>query len=87
MALVDSGAIEGDIDHLRSLDLEGLRREWRQLYHREPPRLSRDLFFLGLGLRTSGNRAGRAKQGDPAEAPDHGQGLADDGPSYPDAKP
>jgi DUF2924 family protein len=51
MASVDSGAIEGKIDRLRSLDLEGLRREWRLLYHREPRRISRDLFVLGLGYK------------------------------------
>jgi hypothetical protein len=51
MASVDSGAIEGEIDRLRSLNLEGLRREWRRLYHREPPRISRDLFVLGLGYK------------------------------------
>ncbi len=51
MTSVDPEAIEGEIDHLRSLDLEGLRREWRRLYHREPPRLSRDLLVLGLGYR------------------------------------
>jgi DUF2924 family protein len=51
MTSVNPGAIEGEIDRLRSLDLEGLRREWRRLYHREPPRLSRDLFVLGLGYR------------------------------------
>jgi hypothetical protein len=51
MSSVDSGAIEGDIDRLRSLDLARLRREWQRLYHREPPRLSRDLFILGLGYR------------------------------------
>ena len=48
MASVDLGAIEGEIARLRSLDLEGLRREWRRLYHKEPPRLSRNLFVLGL---------------------------------------
>jgi Protein of unknown function (DUF2924) len=51
MASVNPGAIEGEIARIRSLDLEGLRREWRRLYHREPPRLSRDLFVLGLGYR------------------------------------
>jgi hypothetical protein len=51
MASVDPGAIEGEIERLRSLDLEGLRRGWRRLYQREPPRLSRDLFVLGLGYR------------------------------------
>jgi hypothetical protein len=51
MTSVDPGAIEGEIDRIRSLDLEGLRREWRRLYHKEPPRISRDLFVLGLGYR------------------------------------
>jgi hypothetical protein len=44
-------AIEGDIDRLRSLDLVELREEWRRLYHRDAPRLSRDLLVLGLGYR------------------------------------
>ena len=38
MALMDSRAIEGEIDRIRSLGLEELRREWRRLYHAEPPR-------------------------------------------------
>ena len=51
MTSVDPGGIEGEIDRIRALDLEGLRREWRRLYHREPPRISRDLFVLRLGYR------------------------------------
>ena len=51
MTSVGPGAIEGEMSRLRSLDLEGLRRDWRQLDHREPPRLSRDLLVLGLGYR------------------------------------
>jgi hypothetical protein len=31
--------------------LEGLRREWRRLYHREPPRISRDYLVRGIGYR------------------------------------
>jgi DUF2924 family protein len=31
--------------------LEELRREWRRLYHREPPRISRDLLVRGIGHR------------------------------------
>jgi hypothetical protein len=31
--------------------LEELRREWRRLYHREPPRISRDLLVRGIGYR------------------------------------
>ena len=51
MASVDSGAIEREIDRLRSLGLEELRREWRRLHHSEPPRISRDLLALALGYR------------------------------------
>ena len=51
MASVDTRAIEGEIDRIRSLDLEELRREWRRLIHGEPPRISRDLLVLALGYR------------------------------------
>jgi Protein of unknown function (DUF2924) len=51
MASMETGAIEVEIDRLRSLGLEELRREWRRLYHSEPPRISRDLFVLALGYR------------------------------------
>jgi hypothetical protein len=51
MASIDIGAIEGEIARLRSLGLEELRREWRRLYHVEPPRISRDLLALALGYR------------------------------------
>jgi hypothetical protein len=51
MASVDTRAIEGEIDRIRSLGLEELRREWRRLNHAEPPKLSRDLFILALGYR------------------------------------
>jgi hypothetical protein len=51
MTSVDPGAIEDETEGLRLLDREGLRREWRRLYHREPQRISRDLFVLGLGYR------------------------------------
>src|SRR6202045_4251970 len=51
MASVDTRAIEGKIDRIRSLGLEELRREWRRLNHAEPPRISRDLLVLALGYR------------------------------------
>ena len=51
MASVDTRAIEGEIDRIRSLGLEDLRREWRRLNHAEPPRISRDLLVLALGYR------------------------------------
>jgi hypothetical protein len=51
MASMDTRAIEGEIDRIRSLGLEELRREWWRLYHTEPPRISRDLLVLALGYR------------------------------------
>ena len=51
MAGVDTPAIEGEIDRIRSLGLEELRREWRRLNHSEPPKISRDLLVLALGYR------------------------------------
>ena len=51
MASVDSRAIESEIDRIRSLNLEDLRRAWRRLNLGEPPRISRDLLVLALGYR------------------------------------
>src|SRR6202022_4453901 len=51
MASVDTQAIEGEVDRIRALGLEDLRREWRRLNHGEPPRISRDLLVLALGYR------------------------------------
>lgn len=34
-----------------SLSLDELRCEWRRLYHKEPPRISRDLLTLGIAYR------------------------------------
>ena len=33
------------------VSLDWLREEWRRLYHREPPRISRDLLIRGIGYR------------------------------------
>jgi Protein of unknown function (DUF2924) len=51
MDSVNTRVIEGEIERLRLLGLEGLRHEWRRLHHREPPRISRDLLVLALGYR------------------------------------
>jgi hypothetical protein len=34
-----------------TVSLDELRREWRRLYNRNPPRLSRDLLIRGIGYR------------------------------------
>ena len=51
MTGLDTRAIEGEINRLRSLGLEELRREWRRLCDSDAPRVSRDLLILGLGYR------------------------------------
>jgi Protein of unknown function (DUF2924) len=51
MAGRDTRAIEGEINRLRSLGLDELRREWQRLYHSDAPRISRDLLVLALGYR------------------------------------
>jgi hypothetical protein len=51
MAGVNTRAIERKLDRIRSLGLEELRLEWRQLYHCDAPKISRDLLVLGLGYR------------------------------------
>jgi hypothetical protein len=51
MAGADTRAIERELDRIRSLDLEGLRGEWRRLYLSVPPKISRDLLVLALGYR------------------------------------
>jgi Protein of unknown function (DUF2924) len=71
---------EGEIARIRSLDLEGLRREWRRLYHREPPRISRDLCVLGLGYRLQEIAQGGLSKATRRKTANHGQGLADQWP-------
>jgi hypothetical protein len=51
MAGMVTRAIECEIGRVRSLGLDELRREWRRLYHSEPPRISRDLLVLAIGYR------------------------------------
>jgi hypothetical protein len=51
MARVEAPAIERELDRIHSFDLEGLRGEWRRLYHSEPPKISRDLLVLAIGYR------------------------------------
>jgi len=51
MADKDTPAIERKLDRIRSLGLNELRQQWRQLYDTDAPRLSRYLLVLGLGYR------------------------------------
>jgi hypothetical protein len=51
MAGSNTEAIERELDRFRSLGLEELRSEWRQLYYRDAPKISRDLLVLALGYR------------------------------------
>jgi hypothetical protein len=43
--------ISAELPVSASTSLDELRREWRRVYHREPPRLSRDLLARGIGYR------------------------------------
>jgi hypothetical protein len=46
-----AGAIDAEIDRIRSLGSEELRQEWRRLYGGVAPRISRDLLVLAIGYR------------------------------------
>jgi len=77
MASVDTGAIEGEVDRIRSLGLEDLRREWRRLNHGEPPRISRDLLVLALGYRLQEIAHGGLGKATRRKLANDGEGLAD----------
>jgi hypothetical protein len=51
MATGDKGAIERELDRIRLLGLEELRREWQLLHRSDPPRISRDLLALAISYR------------------------------------
>jgi hypothetical protein len=44
-------AESAELSTTASTSLDEFRREWRRLYHCEPPRLSRDLLIRGIGYR------------------------------------
>jgi len=46
-----AAASPAELSALEDLKLDELRHEWRRLYHREPPRISRDLLIRGIGYR------------------------------------
>lgn len=45
------GSLSEELAALRELNEHRLRLEWRRLYRREPPRLSRDLLMRGVAYR------------------------------------
>ena len=47
----DHETIGAEIDRIRPLGPEPLRREWHRLHHSEPPRISRDLLVRAIGYR------------------------------------
>jgi DUF2924 family protein len=51
MAHMKTPAIEPELDRIQSLGIEELRLEWRRLYDRDAPKLSRDLLVLGLSYK------------------------------------
>ena len=46
-----AAASPAELPSFEDLGLDGLRREWRRLYHCDPPRISRDLLLRGIGYR------------------------------------
>lgn len=51
MSRANKDAIERELDRLRTLSVEDLRLEWKQLHGGDAPRISRDLLALGVGYR------------------------------------
>ena len=87
MASMDTRAIEGEIDRIRSLGLEDLRREWRRLNHGEPPRISRDLLVLALGYRLQEIAHGGLGKATRRKLQTMAKAFADNGPGWPHAEP
>ncbi|MDP2408891.1 MAG: DUF2924 domain-containing protein [Pseudolabrys sp.] len=51
--------MEGEIAHLRDLDIKGLRTRWRSVFRREPPaHLPRHLLFAVLVYRLQADQLG-----------------------------
>ncbi len=54
-----SPSMEGEIAHLRDLDIKGLRARWRSVFRREPPaHLPRHLVFAVLTYRIQADQLG-----------------------------
>src|SRR5258708_11491370 len=52
-------SVEGEIAHLRGLDLKGLRARWRSVFQRTPPaHLTRHLLFAIIAYRIQADRFG-----------------------------
>jgi hypothetical protein len=51
MSSPNQDAIERKLDRLRSLSVEDLRLEWKQLHGGDAPKISRDLLALAVGYR------------------------------------
>ncbi len=56
---IDTASLDEEIEHLRKLDLKGLRARWRSLSGRDaPPHLSRQLLFNTIAYRIQAEAMG-----------------------------
>jgi Protein of unknown function (DUF2924) len=62
MSASDRSGVAARLAELATLDLPDLRREWRQLFRREPPRLSRDQMMRVVAYRIQENAFGGLPQ-------------------------
>ena len=62
MSAPDRSSVAARLAELATLDLPDLRQEWRQLFRREPPRLSRDQMLRTVAYRIQENAFGGLPQ-------------------------
>ena len=86
MVGIDRRAIGDEIERFRSLASRSCGANGGGSTTAKPPKISRDLLVLALGYTAAGDRTGRARQIDPTQAADNGEGLADNGPGRPERR-
>jgi len=85
-APVVAGAAEL-LARLNDLTLDELRAEWRRLYRRAPPRLSRDLMRRAIAYRIQEKASGGLSAASKRKLKDHATQIAITGRVKPDPRP